>query len=223
MEGLRNQLRKERPHNFPSQRYVHSSLIPANVGSVLISPYAIEAACLRGRFRIRCLRLSLIVWQICKKSFKRPQDLKKHEKIHTEEHHAQHKHSKAITVVDPGYVSRVRKEPDARSDKDKLGSNIRAPTPRSDTHSSASPESKRRLLRYIWLLTLFQVLFQLLLRSCLQLIIIYIAHLCVTIFLVIVVKFLLGSFALTPMQFTYLLAQSALMTTITTWTIFSVI
>ncbi|KAG9013477.1 hypothetical protein FRB94_002552 [Tulasnella sp. JGI-2019a] len=35
---------------------------------------------------------------ICNKSFKRPQDLKKHEKIHTEEHHAAHKHSKAITV-----------------------------------------------------------------------------------------------------------------------------
>lgn len=46
--------------------------------------------------------------KICKKSFKRPQDLKKHEKIHTEEHHQQHKHSKAITVVDPAYVSRVR-------------------------------------------------------------------------------------------------------------------
>ncbi|KAF6766610.1 transcription factor PacC [Ephemerocybe angulata] len=46
--------------------------------------------------------------EICKKSFKRPQDLKKHEKIHTEEHHQQHKHSKAITVVDPAYVQRVR-------------------------------------------------------------------------------------------------------------------
>ncbi|KAH0838141.1 hypothetical protein J3R83DRAFT_6392 [Lanmaoa asiatica] len=48
---------------------------------------------------------------ICKKSFKRPQDLKKHEKIHTEEHHAQHKHSKAITVSDPTYASRVRGDP----------------------------------------------------------------------------------------------------------------
>jgi len=47
------------------------------------------------------------ICEICKKSFKRPQDLKKHEKIHTEEHHAQHKHSKAITVADPGYTSRV--------------------------------------------------------------------------------------------------------------------
>ncbi|CAG8624661.1 17638_t:CDS:2, partial [Acaulospora colombiana] len=36
--------------------------------------------------------------EVCHKSFKRPQDLKKHEKIHTEAHHLQHKHSKAITV-----------------------------------------------------------------------------------------------------------------------------
>lgn len=48
------------------------------------------------------------VCDVCKKPFKRPQDLKKHEKIHTEEHHAQHKHSKAITVADPAYGSRVR-------------------------------------------------------------------------------------------------------------------
>jgi hypothetical protein len=40
--------------------------------------------------------------------FKRPQDLKKHEKIHTEEHHAQHKHSKALTVPDPAFNNRVR-------------------------------------------------------------------------------------------------------------------
>lgn len=36
--------------------------------------------------------------EVCGKAFKRPQDLKKHEKIHTEEHHIQHKHSKALTV-----------------------------------------------------------------------------------------------------------------------------
>ncbi|OCH89569.1 hypothetical protein OBBRIDRAFT_732486 [Obba rivulosa] len=50
------------------------------------------------------------ICEVCKKSFKRPQDLKKHEKIHTEEHHVQHKHSKAITVVDPAYTSRVRRD-----------------------------------------------------------------------------------------------------------------
>src|SRR6267154_2937180 len=54
------------------------------------------------------VRFLLKDYQICKKSFKRPQDLKKHEKIHTEEHHAQHKHSKAVTVNDPAYISRVR-------------------------------------------------------------------------------------------------------------------
>ena len=46
--------------------------------------------------------------EVCSKSFKRPQDLKKHEKIHTIEHHEQHKHSKAITVTDPAYVKRVK-------------------------------------------------------------------------------------------------------------------
>lgn len=45
--------------------------------------------------------------EVCDKKFKRPQDLKKHEKIHTEAHHAQHKHSKAITVADPAYAQRV--------------------------------------------------------------------------------------------------------------------
>jgi len=42
--------------------------------------------------------------QVCSKSFKRPQDLKKHERIHTQEHHTAHKHSKA-TVSDDGSQS----------------------------------------------------------------------------------------------------------------------
>ncbi|KAF9229060.1 hypothetical protein BS17DRAFT_722366 [Gyrodon lividus] len=71
------------------------------------------------------------VCEICKKSFKRPQDLKKHEKIHTEEHHAQHKHSKAITVSDPTYVSRVRG--DAAPQKGPLNK------PLSNKPSSAAP------------------------------------------------------------------------------------
>jgi hypothetical protein len=72
------------------------------------SSHPSQAPCLRGSivqsFTVRYLPKH----QICKKPFKRPQDLKKHEKIHTEEHHAQHKHSKAITVNDPAYISRVR-------------------------------------------------------------------------------------------------------------------
>ncbi|KAG8740977.1 hypothetical protein FRC10_003515 [Ceratobasidium sp. 414] len=48
------------------------------------------------------------ICEICSKPFKRPQDLKKHEKIHTEEHHIAHRHSKAITVHDESYVERVR-------------------------------------------------------------------------------------------------------------------
>ena len=78
--------------------------------------------------------------QICKKSFKRPQDLKKHEKIHTEEHHQQHKHSKAITVVDPAYVSRVRG--DSRDPKLQRSPSLRPADPRSKSHSS-SPDGTR--------------------------------------------------------------------------------
>ncbi|KAI0003793.1 hypothetical protein BJV74DRAFT_811738 [Russula compacta] len=52
---------------------------------------------------------------ICKKTFKRPQDLKKHEKIHTEEHHAQHKHSKAVTVPDLVYARNRRESVDDNS------------------------------------------------------------------------------------------------------------
>ncbi|KAG6879869.1 hypothetical protein C0992_010538 [Termitomyces sp. T32_za158] len=86
------------------------------------------------------------VCEICKKSFKRPQDLKKHEKIHTEEHHQQHKHSKAITVVDPAYVSRVRGESSTRSfDNNSTSSKsssspsiLRGPAARSKSHSSTA-------------------------------------------------------------------------------------
>ncbi|KAG6866057.1 hypothetical protein C0991_009154 [Blastosporella zonata] len=78
----------------------------------------------------------------------RPQDLKKHEKIHTEEHHQQHKHSKAITVVDPVYISRVRGESatrtlDSKSNSSKPSSstsNLRGPTARSKSHSSTGSD-----------------------------------------------------------------------------------
>ncbi|KAF8665281.1 hypothetical protein AX16_000302 [Volvariella volvacea WC 439] len=73
------------------------------------------------------------VCEICKKSFKRPQDLKKHEKIHTEEHHAQHKHSKAITVADPAYSSRVRG--DAKKPVSAVPNNLRVPAARAKSHS----------------------------------------------------------------------------------------
>lgn len=41
---------------------------------------------------------------VCDKTFKRPQDLKKHEKIHTEEHHVLHRHSKATVMTPNGPV-----------------------------------------------------------------------------------------------------------------------
>ncbi|ESK98081.1 transcription factor [Moniliophthora roreri MCA 2997] len=82
------------------------------------------------------------ICEVCKKSFKRPQDLKKHEKIHTEEHHAQHKHSKAITVVDPVYVSRVRGD---ASGKPISSQNLRVPI-RAASHSSSSSDSSHFLL-----------------------------------------------------------------------------
>ncbi|WWD16406.1 hypothetical protein CI109_100832 [Kwoniella shandongensis] len=44
---------------------------------------------------------------VCSKTFKRPQDLKKHERIHTQEHHQIHKLSKAPTSTDPAFNSRV--------------------------------------------------------------------------------------------------------------------
>jgi hypothetical protein len=68
------------------------------------------------------------VCEVCNKPFKRPQDLKKHEKIHTEEHHVQHKHSKAITVADPAFSSRVR------------GDSVDAPAP-PDPKAPVAPAS----------------------------------------------------------------------------------
>ncbi|KAJ7361507.1 hypothetical protein DFH08DRAFT_952061 [Mycena albidolilacea] len=75
------------------------------------------------------------VCEICKKSFKRPQDLKKHEKIHTEEHHAQHKHSKAITVADPAFASRVRGDSTSAS---------KPPPSKSPSNGSSGPRPQSR-------------------------------------------------------------------------------
>ncbi|KAF7337443.1 hypothetical protein MSAN_02217100 [Mycena sanguinolenta] len=81
------------------------------------------------------------VCDICKKSFKRPQDLKKHEKIHTEEHHAQHKHSKAITVPDPAFSDRVRND-SSRNKPSKSPSNTSGSdaAPRAQSRSSSASD-----------------------------------------------------------------------------------
>ena len=90
--------------------------------------------------------------QICKKSFKRPQDLKKHEKIHTEEHHAQHKHSKAITVVDPVYVQRVRGDSIKNDSRSKLSTMPRVSVARAKSQSSSASDGKHDLSPYVFII-----------------------------------------------------------------------
>ena len=93
---------------FPCHSVIFSSLI--------YSPYTSQTPCMRrGSFFITFIYAQpfLSYFQICKKTFKRPQDLKKHEKIHTEEHHVQHKHSKAVTVSESVYArNRCQSEDD---------------------------------------------------------------------------------------------------------------
>ncbi len=124
---------KRGPYYQPSPRYAQSSLVTlSDICSAVhtpLKPHSCEV-CYPPCLLMAPPSHSL---QICQKSFKRPQDLKKHEKIHTEEHHAQHKHSKAITVVDPVYVSRVRGGEDPKKQ-------LRVPSARSTSHSSSASD-----------------------------------------------------------------------------------
>ncbi|KAF9513041.1 hypothetical protein BS47DRAFT_1344759 [Hydnum rufescens UP504] len=101
------------------------------------------------------------VCEICNKTFKRPQDLKKHEKIHTQEHHARHRHSKAITVPDPTFSRRVaandspptrsrsahRRDDYRRGSTDSPSSQDEALTPNSSGTSPPIPHSQAPIQR----------------------------------------------------------------------------
>ncbi|WWC60415.1 uncharacterized protein I303_102987 [Kwoniella dejecticola CBS 10117] len=83
---------------------------------------------------------------VCSKTFKRPQDLKKHERIHTQEHHQMHKLSKAATSTDPKFNSRVsvgnihQPHIDDRQ-RSPLSSNSLSPSSSASSRSQLNPSS----------------------------------------------------------------------------------
>ncbi|KAG8837217.1 hypothetical protein FRB91_008197 [Serendipita sp. 411] len=97
-------MRKARSHHEPYQRYsVLLLLMPppddaAGPSVLSVSLLIVECLLLTDSVFAVHTPLKPHSCDVCQKSFKRPQDLKKHEKIHTEAHHQQHKHSKAITI-----------------------------------------------------------------------------------------------------------------------------
>lgn len=91
--------------------------------------------------------------QICGKAFKRPQDLKKHEKIHTAEHHSAHKHSKAQLA--PGMAPPMGGQgqslsgvsPHARSLSSEERNSVSPPARNEVSGMRRSPNNQRALLR----------------------------------------------------------------------------
>ncbi|CDZ96757.1 transcription factor [Phaffia rhodozyma] len=88
---------------------------------------------------------------ICNKTFKRPQDLKKHERIHTQEHHTVHKYSKAAVADDPDFGSSAKERRSSAGSassrrpslekKKRLSEDPQQPDFSSPSSSSLSPNS----------------------------------------------------------------------------------